>query len=163
MSISIDYLKKGIRKAVLLIFSIIYVVHIPATAQKAIDFSLKDISGNPIRLSDYYNKNIILLNFWATWCLPCIKEFPHLQKFHDKYKELGLKVFSISIDGPETAALVSTVMKRYKYNTELALGTIAAGGTLAMMIPPSIGIVIYGIFRYLYLVHLKNYQHYRLL
>lgn len=37
-------------------------------------------------------------------------------------------------------------MKRYKYNPELALGTIAAGGTLAMMIPPSIGIVVYGIF-----------------
>ena len=37
-------------------------------------------------------------------------------------------------------------MERYNYNTELALGTIAAGGTLAMMIPPSIGIVVYGIF-----------------
>ncbi len=119
----IDFLKKEMCKTFLLIFSMTLLVYIPATAQRAIDFDLKDTDGNSIRLSDYHQKNLILLNFWATWCLPCVKELPHLQKLHNKYKDQGLKILAISIDGPETVALVSTVMKRYKYDFPVLLDT----------------------------------------
>ena len=51
------------------------------------DFSLKDLSGGTHRLSDYRPEKIVLVNFWATWCVPCIKELPHLQALHDRYQE----------------------------------------------------------------------------
>ena len=123
MCLNIDFLKKRFRKAFLFIFLIIFLGIIPARAQRAIDFTLKDLDGNPMKLSDYYNKNVILIDFWATWCVPCIKELPHFQKFYDRYKEKGLKIFSISVDGPETVALVKTFVKRYKYSFPVLLDT----------------------------------------
>ncbi len=86
MCLNIDFLKKGFSKAFLFIFLMIFLGIIPARAQRAIDFTLKDLDGNPMKLSDYYNKNVILIDFWATWCVPCIKELPHFQKLYDRYK-----------------------------------------------------------------------------
>jgi len=123
MCLHINFLKKRFGKAFLFIFLIIFLGIIPAKAQRAIDFTLKDLDGNITKLNDYYHKNVILLDFWATWCVPCIKELPHFQKFYDKYTEKGLKVFSISVDGPETVALVKTFMKRYKYSFPVLLDT----------------------------------------
>jgi len=123
MCSTIDFLKKRFSKAFLFIFLITFLGKIPAKAQRAIDFTLKDLDGNPAKLSDYYNKNVILIDFWATWCVPCIKELPHFQKFYDRYKEKGLKILSISVDGPETVALVKTFVKRYKYSFPVLLDT----------------------------------------
>ena len=52
---------------------------------KTRDFHLQDISGNTIRLSDYKGK-VILLNFFATWCLPCRVEMPDFKKVSKEYK-----------------------------------------------------------------------------
>lgn len=90
-------------------------------AQNAIDFSLKNLAGEQIRLSDYLGKHVILIDFWATWCVPCVKELPHFQKFHDAYEEQGLKIFAITVDGPETVAMVKPFMQRYKYTFPVLL------------------------------------------
>ncbi|NIO49719.1 MAG: redoxin domain-containing protein [Candidatus Aminicenantes bacterium] len=116
-------MKKRFSKAFLFIFLITFLGIIPAKAQRAIDFALNDLDGNLIKLSDYYHKNVILIDFWATWCVPCIKELPHFQKFYDRYKEKGLRIFSISVDGPETVALVKTFVKRYRYSFPVLLDT----------------------------------------
>lgn len=90
-------------------------------AQKAIDFTLKDLEGKNIRLSDYIGKHVILIDFWATWCIPCVKELPHFQKFHTNYEKEGLKIFAITVDGPETVAMVRPFMERYKYTFPVLL------------------------------------------
>ncbi|MEG0258867.1 MAG: TlpA disulfide reductase family protein [Lysinibacillus sp.] len=48
------------------------------------DFKLKNLSGETVQLSDYRGKTI-LLNFWASWCSPCIKEMPYMQKYYEQY------------------------------------------------------------------------------
>lgn len=53
---------------------------------KAFDFELLTISGDPIKLSDLTGKKVIL-NFWATWCPPCRAEMPHMERFYKDYKE----------------------------------------------------------------------------
>ena len=53
--------------------------------------------GTLIKLSDFEGK-YILLDFWASWCVPCIKGFPHLRELYAKYKDNGLIVISISVD-----------------------------------------------------------------
>lgn len=45
--------------------------------------------------------NVILVNFWATWCAPCVKEIPDLIKLEEKYKAHGLKLIAVSMDEPE--------------------------------------------------------------
>jgi peroxiredoxin len=62
------------------------------------DFTRKDPVGKTIRLSDFKNKHFVLLDFWASWCAPCIKEIPKMKKLYDKYSEKGLVIISISCD-----------------------------------------------------------------
>ena len=61
------------------------------------DFSSTDINGNPISLKDYRRK-VVLLDFWATWCGPCIGEMPNVKKIYDTYKDMGFVVIGISLD-----------------------------------------------------------------
>ena len=56
-----------------------------------------DKDGTLIKLSDFKGK-YVLIDFWATWCVPCIRGFPHLKELYTKYKDNGLVVISISVD-----------------------------------------------------------------
>ncbi len=94
-----------------------------AEAQQAVDFTLKDLSGQAQRLSDNYSKGPVLLNFWATWCVPCAKELPYLQKLYDRYQNRGLRIFTINVDTPDRLALVSHFIGRYGYTLPVLLDT----------------------------------------
>ena len=64
---------------------------------KALDFTLTCVDNKSITLSECYAKGFVLLDFWASWCGPCIKEIPELQKLHSQYSE-KLQIISISVD-----------------------------------------------------------------
>src|SRR5262245_48552211 len=61
------------------------------------DFQLKTLQGKSIHLSDYRGK-AVLLNFWATWCVPCNEEMPWLIAFQKQYGPKGLVVLGIAMD-----------------------------------------------------------------
>lgn len=61
------------------------------------DFTLQDLNGNKVNLSDFSGK-VVILNFWATWCPPCIKEIPDFIKLYDKYKDHGFVMLGLSVD-----------------------------------------------------------------
>jgi peroxiredoxin len=92
-----------------------------ALAQKAPDFTLNDLAGKPVRLSEAGAGKVTLINFWATWCVPCVKELPHLQGFHDRYADRGLHVMTISTDGPDRQAAVSAFVGRYRFTMSVLL------------------------------------------
>jgi thiol-disulfide isomerase/thioredoxin len=68
-------------------------------------FSAKDIHGNRIDLSEFNNKKYVLLNFWATWCGPCIAEFPMLDSIHRNYSKNDIVIISVSEDRNEEKCL----------------------------------------------------------
>ena len=74
-----------------------------------LDFEIVDLEGNNVKLSDFTDKTI-LLNFWATWCPPCISEMPSMQKLYDKFNDNGLVV--IAVDLQEDDELVSNFIKQ---------------------------------------------------
>ena len=82
------------------------------SAGDAPDFALRDLSGRTVRLSDHRGK-VVLVNFWATWCVPCRVELPHLERLYQQYGPQGLVVLGVSIDGPESAAEVDPQARRY--------------------------------------------------
>jgi peroxiredoxin len=76
----------------------------PRTGDPAPDFALRSVSGENIRLSEHLGE-VVILNFWATWCGPCRQEMPLLDEIFLKYRRAGLELFSVNIDDePERAA-----------------------------------------------------------
>lgn len=69
----------------------------PSLEHQALPFTLKDLNGNEVSLSDYKGK-AILINFWATWCGPCIQEMPAIEKLYNIFKDKGFVVLAVSID-----------------------------------------------------------------
>ncbi|MDH5354380.1 MAG: TlpA family protein disulfide reductase [Gammaproteobacteria bacterium] len=61
------------------------------------DMPLKKLDGTVHQLSDYQG-NWIIVNYWATWCPPCIAEMPDLQDFHDKHADNGAVVIGINVE-----------------------------------------------------------------
>ncbi len=69
----------------------------PADRKLAPDFVLKDASGRPVRLSELRGQ-VVLLNFWATWCAPCGVEIPWFVEFQKSYQDRGFGVLGVSLD-----------------------------------------------------------------
>lgn len=67
------------------------------TGRPAANFTLKSAAGTNVRLSEYHGQ-VVLLNFWASWCGPCRQEFPHLDAIHQKYSDLGFTVFGVNVE-----------------------------------------------------------------
>ena len=64
--------------------------------------TVEAISADDLRqLIAHHRGSVILVNFWATWCAPCVKEIPELMKLEEKYKTRGLKLIAVSMDEPE--------------------------------------------------------------
>ena len=73
------------------------------SARAAPSFSLPDLTGTP-RSGDEWQGDIRVVNFWATWCPPCIREIPLLVAIQDEYRARGVTVVGIAIDETEAVA-----------------------------------------------------------
>jgi peroxiredoxin len=92
-----------------------------AGATVAPDFTARDVDGKTFRLSDHVGKQVVLLDFWATYCEPCKAEFPHLRALYDENKSDGLLVVGVSMDGPESLAEVPAFVNRYALDFPVVL------------------------------------------
>jgi peroxiredoxin len=68
-----------------------------APASMAPDFTLRTMKGPNLRLQEQRGQ-VVMVNFWATWCGPCRQEMPHLNKLYDKYKSSGFVLLGVNID-----------------------------------------------------------------
>ena len=70
---------------------------VPQGLTKAPDFQVKALDGEPLSLEKYRGK-VILLDFWAAWCGPCLAEMPNIKRVYKKYKDRGFQIIGISLD-----------------------------------------------------------------
>lgn len=88
---------------------------LPAAVLKA---EHRALDGGVIKLEDYKGK-VVLVNLWATWCIPCRKEIPVLVELQEKYKDKGLVVIGLDIDEEESEQLVRDFAKTMGINYTL--------------------------------------------
>jgi len=74
----------------------------------------RDLNGNIVQIGETQDK-IIMLNFWATWCSPCMAEMPHLQNLKDKYED-DLLFMSINVDEAKDASKLKPFLRRGGYD-----------------------------------------------
>ncbi len=87
-------------------------------------FALKDMAGKPLSLAAYKGK-VVLLDFWATWCVPCREEIPHFLALQKKYGARGFAVIGVSMD--DDAKPIPAFVKKYGVTYPVALGDAALG------------------------------------
>jgi len=79
------------------IFSKMQITDGTEVGEKAPNFKLRNLNGNLEGLDDYKGK-VVVLNFWATWCAPCLEEMPTFEKLYRRYRSQGLTVLAVSLD-----------------------------------------------------------------
>ena len=97
VSIKQSFSRVAVMSMAIIIFSFSFNVAALSIGQIAPDFTLKSMQGENLRLAEQRGQ-IIVINFWASWCAPCRKEMPVLQTFYDKYKTLGVSVWGVNVE-----------------------------------------------------------------
>ena len=69
----------------------------PPIGQKAPDFTLRTNAGKNQKLSELRGQ-VVMINFWATWCPPCREEMPHLNRLYDQYRKTGFVLLGVNVD-----------------------------------------------------------------
>jgi peroxiredoxin len=87
-------------------------------------FARADLKGNTVDLKALRGQ-IVLLDFWASWCAPCIVEIPHLIDLQKRFGSQGLRVIGVSMD--DTAAPVKSLQERFAFNYPLLMGDAKFG------------------------------------
>ena len=75
---------------------------------QAPDFTLRNLNGNLEGLSEFKDQ-VVVLNFWATWCAPCLEEMPAFETLYRRYRSQGLTVIAVSLDKGETSKVAKFV------------------------------------------------------
>jgi len=83
----------------------------PAKGDNAIAFKATTMDNKPVNFPTTYKGKLVLLDFWATWCGPCMSEVPGLVKTYNEYHPKGVEILGISLDQSNAAAKVKSVTK----------------------------------------------------
>jgi len=151
----------GLNRLVVSLFVVLVAITGTATAkemnEKAKDFTLPSRSGENVRLAELQGE-VVLVNFWASWCGPCRKELPKLEEMHQKYKDLGVTILGINID--ETRELSQKLLKDVEVNFPVLYdhdSEVAEPYNIQAM-PSTFIIDKSGNFRYLHLGYQDGYE-----
>ncbi|MBF0176978.1 MAG: TlpA family protein disulfide reductase [Magnetococcales bacterium] len=95
----------------------------PAWAEppRGLDAPLETVTGEKLRLADYRGK-VLVINFWATWCPPCLNEIPTLIQFQKQYQEQGLAIIGVNFMDRADRGKLSGFVTQWGINYPIILG-----------------------------------------
>lgn len=91
--------------------------------EAAPDFKLKNLSGETVKLSDYRGKKV-LLNFWASWCPPCIQEMPYMQEYYEEYSDKSdVEILAVNMTTSEVGGIgnIEKFIEEYEFTFPVLL------------------------------------------
>ena len=91
------------------------------------DFTLDTIGGNQVTLSELRGQ-IVVVNFWATWCLPCREETPALEKSYEQYKESGVIILGVNLTNQDSMSDIESFVQEFRLTYPILLdrdGTVS--------------------------------------
>lgn len=96
------------------------------SGRRLVNFALNDLNGQPWEFSQHHG-GLVLLDFWGTWCTPCLRAIPHLKKLQGEYGPYGLEVIGIECErerspASERSLKVRSVIERHQINYRVLLG-----------------------------------------
>ena len=121
------------------------------------DFTLKSTQGDNLRLSEHRGE-VVLLNFWASWCGPCRQEMPHLAALQERYSKLGFNIVDVNVD--KDSALANKLLKDIPVSFPVLLdntGSVSASYNVSAM-PTTVIIDRDGNMRYLHKGYKPGYE-----
>ena len=86
----------------------------PLALSPAPDFTLKSAAGGNLRLREQRGQ-VVLVNFWASWCGPCRQEMPHLNRLYEKYRASGFVLLGVNVDDDARAAAAAAARWELKF------------------------------------------------
>ena len=90
----------------------------PARTKRAEDFSLNTPGSGKFRLFDHHGQ-VVLINFWATWCPPCLEEMPAMERLYRQHRDGGFTLVAVSVDAD--SKLVAPFLTARKFSFPVAL------------------------------------------
>lgn len=75
------------------------------------DFRLKDLDNRLISYEELKGSELTVIDFWATWCQPCMRSLPLLNEIYEEFKERGVSFIGVSVDGPRNQSKISPKVK----------------------------------------------------
>ncbi len=85
------------------------------------DFTLQDLEGNDVKLSQLLEKGPVMISFWATWCSPCKEEMKKMYPVYEKYKDRGFTYLAINQDNQKSISKVKSFINANGYSFPVVL------------------------------------------
>lgn len=98
-------------KTVILVFLFVLISGYGTNAQQVRNFVLNDLQNKSRSFDELKGEKLTLIDFWATWCKPCNKAIPELNKLYSEFHSKGVNLIGINCDGPRSVAKVAPLSK----------------------------------------------------
>lgn len=106
------------KKNIILIFAIV-LSHFGFC--QSVKFTLEDTQSITRNYDDLKGETFTVIDFWASWCKPCLQSIPHLKTLQDEFKNRGVNMIGISVDGPRSVSKVAPLAQSLKINYPVLL------------------------------------------
>ena len=119
--------------------------------EPAPDFTLASNQGENIRLDDLHGE-VVMINFWATWCGPCLQEMPLLDELYQKYESAGFTLLGINVEDQDDSAKVNEMIEKLQVSFPILYDVESIASELYSVdaMPSTVFVDREGNFRYLH-------------